>query len=153
VLEYSAGCSEEAEGGGFQDAFSLLHRLDVRSGSILWSRGVLFFTENTKVNRLVGGVVQATATLGVATEILGYLPREDLLVLVDARQAVFVRVAVDGARCLAALPGGRVLFLAGGRASHQRYRPLLMPTRSSGAVFRQCLGGPPSPLGPQTHPW
>lgn len=88
VLEFNPNCQQEVEEEGFEDAFTVLHQLDVKSTSICWYKGVLFFAENVKISRLVGGVVQTAATLKVPMEILGYLPKDDLLVLVNSQRKV-----------------------------------------------------------------
>jgi coatomer subunit beta' len=89
VLEFNRECQADwTKDSGFSDAFNVLHDIDVKSGSIHWHHGVLFFSEGVKINRFVGGVVQVTTTLKGPTEILGYLPREDLLVLADQRRQI-----------------------------------------------------------------
>jgi coatomer subunit beta' len=73
---------------GFEDAFTVVHRIDTKSSSLTWYNGVLFFSENIKINRFVGGVVQTAATLKAPTEILGYLPRENLIVLAGPQRRI-----------------------------------------------------------------
>jgi coatomer subunit beta' len=88
VLEYQSASAEgewTAE-SGYEDAFHVAHEIDVKSTSICWSANVLFFTENIKINRFIAGIVQTTATLKTPTEILGYLPKENLIVLVEPQR-------------------------------------------------------------------
>lgn len=73
---------------GYEDSFSLLSDISCKSSSIFWVNGILFFTENTKIVRYVAGVLIPTATLKTTPTIIGYLPRENLLVLADQKRKI-----------------------------------------------------------------
>ena len=93
ILQYFPPNPDDAENqydesSGYENSFTLLHQIDAKSSSICWSSGILFFTENLKVNRFVSGIVQSTATLKTPVDLLGYLPRENLLVLVDYQRKI-----------------------------------------------------------------
>jgi coatomer subunit beta' len=89
ILEFNRQFQEDwVKETGFADAFTIVHKIEAKSSSLCWFNGVLFFTENIKINRFIGGIVQTTSTLKCATEILGYLPRENLLVLVGPQRHI-----------------------------------------------------------------
>lgn len=92
VLQYNQPDEDStySQDTGYDDAFTLINTIDVRgSTSIYWHSGVLFYTENCKINRFVGGIVQSTATLKFPIDsILGYLPRENLFVITDLQHNI-----------------------------------------------------------------
>lgn len=74
---------------GYEDAFTQVSMIDSRgSTSICWCSGVLFYTENNKINRFVGGIVQSTATLKFNIDMVGYLPRDNLIVVTDSQRRI-----------------------------------------------------------------
>ncbi|OHT04375.1 WD repeat protein [Tritrichomonas foetus] len=90
ILQYNQPDSDSiySEESGYEESFTLLHEIEAKSTSICWSSGILFYSENTKINRFVSGVVQSTATLKSPADILGYLPRDNLLVLADQQRKI-----------------------------------------------------------------
>ncbi|KAH0793295.1 coatomer subunit beta'-2-like [Histomonas meleagridis] len=82
ILQYNR--DNEAE----NEKFEILHEITCKSSSICWVLDELFYTENNKINRFISGIVIPTSTLKVTPTIIGYITKENLLVLADQNRNI-----------------------------------------------------------------
>jgi len=87
ILQYNRDMETEHDPEtGFADAFTVVHEVETRSSSMCWALGILLYSEGSRINRLVDGIPQSTASLKSQCDIIGYLPRENLIILADQRR-------------------------------------------------------------------
>jgi coatomer subunit beta' len=89
VLAYNPDHGDDwEEGSGFEDAFDVIYDIEAKASSICWANGILLYTEGNKVNRISGGIILPTASLRVPVDIVGYLPREGVIILTDQQRNI-----------------------------------------------------------------
>lgn len=84
VLSYNSEYqSEFVQGSGYEDSFDVVYDVDGKASSICWANGILLFTDGQKVNRISAGIVLPTASLKNTVDLIGYLPREGVVLVAD----------------------------------------------------------------------
>lgn len=75
----------ESEETGFTDSFEVLQTYETPSTSFAWASGVLIFTNDSFVYRCVSGIFVVNSKHLKQVVIVGYLPKENNLILADHR--------------------------------------------------------------------
>ena len=73
---------------GYTDSFSIICEIEAKANSMYWANGILIYSEGTKISRIVTNIIQPITSLKIPSDIIGYLPRENLIVLADQQRNI-----------------------------------------------------------------